>query len=309
MSKKVKIIISSKSGFCFGVKRSIDMLEELHNKNLEEKIYTYGPIIHNEHVVNHLKEKNIFPILDDKNLMEINENSTLVIRSHGVGNNKIDELKQKGFNIVNGTCPFVKKVHETGLKLIEEGYKIILIGEKNHPEVIGIAETLNNNLVIINSLDDVESIKINRNKKVGIIIQTTQEFEKVNKILLKLFNIFKEIKIHNTICNATYIRQQWAIKLSKKVDLMLIIGSKHSGNTNRLFEICSNYQKKSYLCSDEKDIDKIDFSGVEEIGISAGASTPEWIIKKIVDKISALYDNYEVKFLNKNELEDCYELY
>lgn len=308
MSKKVKILVSSKTGFCFGVKRSIDMLDQLRTSKPEADIFTYGPIIHNEHVVQHFKQKNIFPILNDTELDKIPSESILVIRSHGIGQNKIKYLNEQNFKVINATCPFVNKVHATGKNLISEGYKVILIGEKNHPEVVGISETLNNNLIIINSIADAQNMNIPKNKKIGIIIQTTQEYEKVNNILLYLFDNFKEIKIHNTICNATYIRQQWAIKISKNVDLMIVIGSKNSGNTKRLFEICKKELANTYLCSNEEDIDSINFNNIKKVGISAGASTPEWIIKIIVDKISVLYDNSEVKYINQNELEDDYDL-
>lgn len=306
LKSKMIIYKASESGFCYGVKRSIDLIERLRKENPEEIIYTFGPIIHNEYVVEKLKEKNVFPIIKETELKNIKKNSIIVIRSHGVGKNVIENLKKAGYQVYEGTCPFVKRVHRNGLQLQKEGYTVILIGEKNHPEVQGISATLQNKVIIINDENEIEKLKNDKGEKIGIIIQTTQEYQKVNNIIKKIFEKFKEIKIFNTVCNATYLRQKYAAMLSKKVDLMIIIGSKGSGNTKRLFEVCKKNIDNCFLLSDINEINNIEFKDIKKIGISAGASTPDWLIKNFIEKIKKIYKNIKVINLKTEELEDKY---
>ncbi|HOK40339.1 MAG TPA: 4-hydroxy-3-methylbut-2-enyl diphosphate reductase [bacterium] len=298
-----KIFIAPEVGFCFGVKRSIELLNKTRKEYPEANIITYGPIIHNEFVINEFIKKNIYPVNNEKEITKLPRNTIIVIRSHGVGEPTLKRLKKKGYIVIDGTCPFVKKVHLNGLNLCKEKYSVILIGDKEHPEVKGIAETLKNKLTIINSVSEVEKLNNIRLNKIGVIIQTTQDHKKVNEILLALFKKYKEIKLFNTLCNATFLRQYYANLLSQKVDLMMIIGSKTSGNTRRLFEISKKNCKKTYLISDENDIKKIKFTNIKKIGIITGASTPDLLIKITIENLKKIMKIKEIKYLKREELE------
>lgn len=270
----MKINLAKESGFCFGVKKALDRINSLKNK---EDVYVLGKLIHNPQVIDELKKQGIKFI---ENIDEI-EKGTLVISAHGVSDNIIEKAKQKKLNIINTTCPLVKNLHNITKNLEKQGYKIIIFGDKKHTEVKGIKGNLKNPIIISN-IDDIHSLQEN---KYALVSQTTQEVVKFNEISSKLKEKFKDIIITDTICSATKLRQENAKKLAKEVDLMLVIGGYNSANTKRLKEICSKLIETKHI-ENKEEIKKEWFKNKENIGITAGASTPESVIKEVIDKIS-----------------------
>ena len=277
----MKILVAKTAGFCFGVKRAVDLAFE-HSTGTGT--YTYGPIIHNELVTNKLEEKGVKAIdsLEEDNI------SKVIIRSHGVTPDIYKISEEKGIDIVDATCPYVKKIHRYVSKYYNEGYGVIIAGDKMHPEVIGINGWAQNECIIVKDSNELKQIVLDKYKKYLLVAQTTYKKEIVNDILelLKTKNI--EVEHINTICNATRARQEEVKKISAQVDCMIVIGSKKSSNSLKLFEISLDNCKKSYFISEAKELNIDMFNGVQSIGISAGASTPGDVIKKTLEFVEKL---------------------
>ena len=277
-----EITLADSAGFCFGVKRAVDKALEIKEK-YNKKIYTLGPLIHNNDVVNFLKENLIYPIeLED--ITSLKDNDTIIIRSHGVSEETLNILRETNLNIVDATCPYVENIHKKVKKYYDLGYHIIIIGDKNHPEVIGINGWCNDSAVILKSGID---IGINE-KKVCVVAQTTERQATWEHVLTKVIKMSKEIVAFNTICSATEVRQKSAEELSKKVDAMVVIGGFNSSNTTKLYEICKINCKNTIHVENILDISDefINDKNVKSIGVTAGASTPDWIIKEAILKIN-----------------------
>jgi 4-hydroxy-3-methylbut-2-enyl diphosphate reductase len=271
-----KIIFAEKYGFCFGVKRAVKALGENQGK-----AYTLGPIIHNPSVVKTFKSRGIFPI---KNTSKLHSGDKVYIRAHGVADKIIANGKKAGLNIIDLTCPFVKKSQILALSLEKKGYKVAIIGEKNHPEIMAIAGNLKSPLVI----SDLKNIKrAKKFKKLGIICQTTLNIQKTAKILIALNKFNPKPIIYNNVCQATKERQVAAQKLAKKCDIVIVIGGKESSNTKKLWEICAQYAE-TYHIEIKQELQKRWLINKKIIGITAGASTPDLIIKETVKKIKKL---------------------
>ncbi|WP_066873723.1 4-hydroxy-3-methylbut-2-enyl diphosphate reductase [Clostridium mediterraneense] len=274
---KRKVILAENAGFCFGVKRAVD--ESLNAKNkYNKKIYTLGPLIHNKDVVKDLEEKNIEAI-DFDNIDKLNKEDVIVIRSHGVKENVIATLNSKGLVVDNATCPYVTNIHKKVNEYYNKGYQIVIMGDKNHPEVIGINGWCNDS-AIITTADDIES---EFPKKVCLVSQTTEKKENWNKVVARVAMFAKELVAFNTICAATDVRQSSAEEISKKADMVIVIGGKSSSNTTKLFEICKKNCKNTYHIENANDLteDIINFE-CETIGVTAGASTPDYIIEEVI---------------------------
>ncbi len=271
--------MSQHAGFCFGVKNAVKTAETLISKG--EKAYTLGPIVHNPQVIDRLKNQGILPA----NLEDVN-NGNLIIRTHGVGPSLLDLAKAKGLNIIDVTCPFVKKVQETARQMSENGYLVIIIGDPHHPEVEGIKNWCPGDVKIIQTVRDAENFFTN--KHVGIVVQTTQTEENVEKIIQILKTKLDIKTFENTRCIATQQRQDAARDLAKKVDVMLVIGGKNSANTNKLALICQNVGARVYHIETANEIKEEWFDKDNKVGITAGASTPDWIIKEVVLKMDEL---------------------
>ena len=280
----VEVLIAEHVGFCFGVKRAVKLAEE-SLKKAKSNVFTLGPIIHNPQEVNRLKDLGVYP----DNGENFEEGDTVIIRSHGIPPEKEKELKKKGLNVIDATCPYVKAVHEAVCELTEEGYFVVLVGEKNHPEVIGTLGYLkacNGKGIIVETLDDIkEALKY---EKVGIVAQTTQNEQFFKEIVGEIALWVKEVKVINTICNATSLRQESVKKLAPEVDVMIIIGGKNSGNTRRLYHISKELNPKTYHIETAEELKPEWFAKVRRVGISAGASTPDWIIEEVKDKIKEI---------------------
>ncbi len=286
---EMEIKIAKHAGFCFGVRRAVNIAEEEAAKRNGKLIYTDGPIIHNPQEVERLKKKGIIPGRWD----DFKEGSTVIIRSHGIPPDREEKLKEKGLRIIDATCPYVKAVHEAVVKLVREGYFVAIVGEKNHPEVIGAYGYLkhaNGRGLVIESFKDIEEVK--KHEKVGVVSQTTQHEEFFKNVVGELALWVKELKVINTICNATSERQEGVYELAPQVDVMIIVGGKNSGNTRRLYNIAKSLNERSYHVETAEEIDPLWFDKVKKVGITAGASTPDWIIESVIKRIKSISKNF-----------------
>ena len=275
----MEILVAKNAGFCFGVKRAINMAEDC---TMDGKgcIHTLGPIIHNPQVVEELEKKGISAV----NAVEDVDSGAIIIRSHGVTLQEMEIVKGKGLKIVDATCPFVKKTHEYVELLTKEGYSIVVVGDKEHPEVKGILSYGGKDIIAAGSVDELMGMP--RRKKIGIVAQTTQSIQNLQAIVAFCVARASEIKIFNTICNATSVRQDESTKLAAQVDCMIVVGGKNSANTKRLADICRNIQPKTYHIETADELNQIRFNGAKKVGITAGASTPNWIIEKVIEAVS-----------------------
>lgn len=277
----MEILIAKNAGFCFGVKRAINMAEECASDS-EEHIHTLGPIIHNPQVVQELEKKGIAAV----NTVDDIDSGAVIIRSHGVTLQEMEHVKEKGLKVVDATCPFVKKTHEYVELLTKEGYSIVVVGDKEHPEVKGILSYGGKDIVAAGSVDELRGMP--RRKKIGIVAQTTQSLQNLQAIVTFCVARASEIKIFNTICNATSVRQDESTKLAGEVGCVIVVGGKNSANTNRLADICRKIQPKTYHIETPEELKKSWFEGIKRVGITAGASTPNWLIESVTETIKRL---------------------
>ena len=279
----MKVVTAKSAGFCFGVKRAVETVyEEIEKGN--NKIYTFGPIIHNESVVKDLQSRGVAVIDSVRELREIKE-GTVIIRSHGVGENIYCIMRENGLNIVDATCPFVKKIHNIVKEKSSEGYNIIIIGNENHPEVEGIkgwAQSLINTCVeVIDTEEKAEKYIACPDAKVCIVSQTTFNYNKFKELVEIIDKKGYDIIVVNTICNATNERQREAAKLAREADAMIVIGGRNSSNTQKLYEICKDECKNTYYIQSLEDLDLQRLRTCSYVGITAGASTPNNIIEEV----------------------------
>lgn len=276
----MEIITAKRAGFCFGVKRAIDIAFERAEKK-REGVYTLGPIIHNPQVVERLKEKGIIPIEDIKTKKDIN---ALIIRTHGIPLYLSKEISSLGCEIIDATCPFVKKAQCYAKLLTEEDYQVVILGDRDHPEVIGLMSYAGDDVIVVNDKTPLPRLK----SKVGIVVQTTQPVEALKKVLSEAIEQAKEIKVYNTICNSTALRLKETEEMARKVDVMLVVGGKNSANTTQLARLCESLSVLTYHIETSSEIKEEWFEGVKKVGITAGASTPDWIIKEVEERVRDL---------------------
>ena len=275
----VKITIAKSAGFCFGVKRAIDLAQDIASKNKE--VYTFGPLIHNPQEVERLEKENIKVIEDFSKIKE----GVLVLRTHGIPLDIYENLsKKENIKIVDAACPFVKKAQDIIKELSKDSEQIVIVGEKKHPEVVALVSYGKGKCIVIEDKKDVKNVK--KTYIIYIVIQTTQITKKFEEIVNEISKI-SQVKVFNIICRATFDRQSAAEKLAKEVDVMIVIGGKNSGNTTRLYQICSNITK-TYHIENVDEIEPAWFEKVETVGITAGASTPDWIIESIKGRIKEI---------------------
>lgn len=277
----MKIYIAKSAGFCFGVKRAIKEAEKSREES-DNKIYTLGPIIHNPQVVKKLEESNIFA----REEIEEMESGTVIIRSHGVKLDEMHRAEEKGLDIVDATCPFVKKAQELVSSLSKEGYFVVVVGERHHPEVKGLISYGHSEITIAETPEELTDLPLN--KKIGIVAQTTLPMSKLEAVVLYCLTKASELKVYNTICNATSTRQEESIELAKRVDRMIVVGGRNSANTNRLAEICREIQPRTLHIEVASEIDTGWLDGAESVGVTSGASTPNWVIEEVLEKIEEI---------------------
>ncbi|MEK7773043.1 MAG: 4-hydroxy-3-methylbut-2-enyl diphosphate reductase [Deltaproteobacteria bacterium] len=278
----MEIFVAKSSGFCFGVKRAINIANRFASET-DGETYTLGPIIHNPQVVKRLEESRIYA----KESLDDMEKGTIIIRSHGVRLDEYGTAKEKGLNIVDATCPFVKKSQDLVSLLTREGYSVIVVGQKEHPEVKGLISYGSADIRVADSPDDLRDLP--RKKKIGIVAQTTLPMEKLEAVVSCCLKKAAELKVFNTICNATSIRQGESADLAEKVDMMIVVGGKNSANTRRLAEICRSIQPSTHHIEVADEICQGWFVGISTVGITSGASTPDWVVSAVVDKIKSLF--------------------
>ena len=280
----MEVRIADNAGFCFGVKRAMKIAwDELENKS-ENNIYSLGPLIHNKQAVDRYKEKGL---VEMDNLESIPSESKLIIRSHGVAEKVYTESKAKNMEIVDTTCPFVKKIHDIVKDFSERGYKIIIVGNANHPEIIGINGWCNNEAIVINKLEEIDDITFDPTQIYCVVSQTTANLESFDKIVQKLKTKINNLTVKNTICFATKERQISAIDLAREVDCMVVIGGKHSSNTQKLVNICKDLVP-TFSIETKEELEKEKFAGFKVAGVTAGASTPDWIIEEVINYLKEI---------------------
>ncbi len=274
----MEVILAKSSGFCFGVKRAVDKVYEQTEQG--KKIYTYGPIIHNEEVVKDLEEKGV-KVLEGKDELEALSEGSVVIRSHGVSKEICDLIEEKGLECIDATCPFVKRIHNIVQKESEDGRRIIIIGNDGHPEVEGIKGWSKTPATVIESREEAEDFKAEKDEKLCIVSQTTFNYKKFKELVEIFQKKGYDIIVANTICNATEERQKEASELAAKVDVMIVIGGTHSSNTRKLYELCKSECENTYYIQTLADLQLELPNSVELVGITAGASTPNKIIEEV----------------------------
>ncbi len=271
----MEIILAKKYGFCFGVKRAIKIAEKSPNSS------TTGPLIHNNEEINRLK--NNFNVTTLKDISTIEPNQKAIIRTHGITKQDFFSLKAKNVDLIDATCPYVTNLQKICEKMSEEGYDIVIFGDENHPEVKGAKSYVKSRVIVILNVDELR--RVNLNNKIAVVSQTTRKIDEFSKIIDFLIRCKKEVRVFNTICNATFDNQEAAKNLAKKADVMLVIGGKNSSNTKQLLIISKEFCENSYLVENEQELEKSWFEGKKICGITAGASTPDWIIAKIISKL------------------------
>lgn len=274
-----KIIVAKSAGFCFGVKRAIKMAFETCRDEKAGDIYTLGQIIHNPQVVEQLEEKGV-TLLDSVQDITC---GTLIVRSHGLTRGESEIIKEKDVRVVDATCPFVTKAQEFATYLAREGYTVIILGDKDHPEVKSIRSYVEDVGYVITDFDEIK--KSRRRRRAGIVAQTTQTQENLMKWVREALEVFQEVRVFNTICSATTVRQRETVEIAKNVDAMLIIGGFNSANTRRLAELASESNDRVYRLERSEELKDHMITGARKIGISAGASTPDWAILQLIDEV------------------------
>ena len=272
-----ELTIAKSAGFCFGVTRAVNMVYEAIEKE-NVPIYTYGPIIHNDEVVKDM-EKNGVTVINDLDELSSHEKGVMIIRSHGISKAEYDRIKNCGFEVLNATCPFVSKIHRYVEDYSSKGYDIIIVGSPKHPEVCGIKGWADEkcHVTIINSPEDAENYTKNSTKKLCIVSQTTFNYNKFQDIV----EIIAKKGYDITVLNATEVRQTEARKVAQCSDVMIVIGDRHSSNTQKLFEICKNECKNTYYIQTSDEMDYTQIRSNNNVGITAGASTPNNIIEEV----------------------------
>lgn len=271
----MKIELAENYGFCFGVKRAIKIAEE--NQNAA----TYGPLIHNSKEIARLDKDFKVGLVEDFNTFKAGDKA--IVRTHGIVKSELAQLKANGVDVVDATCPYVTKPQEIAQEMSEAGYDVVIFGDEEHPEIKGVKSYAANGAKVVTNVEELKSLKLR--EKIALIAQTTRKVENYMSIANYLIKRYKEVRVFNTICNATFENQDAIRTLSKKADVMIIIGGKNSSNTKQLFSISQDHCKESYHIEDEHDIDIAWFNEKNLCGISAGASTPDWIIQNVINSI------------------------
>jgi len=276
----MKIIVAQRAGFCFGVQRAIDIIEKVVGT---ADIFTVGPIIHNPAVVSDLEKRGVCPV---NSVDEIPPGATVVIRSHGMSPSQLKEIALRGAKIIDATCPLVKRAQERAAELADKKYKVVIIGEKSHPEVIALKGCAPESIVV----ESPDEIPANlANERVGAVVQTTQTAENFVAIVSGIAGRAPaELRVFNTICSATAERQNEVRQLAEEVDVVFVLGGRNSANTTRLTNIAGKVGTKTFHLESADELKAEMIAGAERVGITAGASTPRWIIDSFVETLETL---------------------
>ncbi len=273
----MEIFLADKAGFCFGVKRAISTAYEAAGRG---HVYCLGPLIHNPQEVERLRRMGIETVADFSTLKP---GDSLIIRSHGVPPRVLNQARDMGLTIIDLTCPFVSKAQRDAEVLQREGYQVVVVGEKKHPEVQSILGYAGENAVVVETVEDIEEGAFQ--KRLGIVAQTTQSYSNFSEIVLRLLRLSKELKVFNTICSSTKERQEAARILASQVDVMLVVGGRNSANTTRLATLCRQEGKPTYHIEVADEIRPEWIEGVSTVGVTAGASTPDWVVEGVLERL------------------------
>jgi len=273
----MKVRIAKVSGFCWGVERILKIAEEEKKK---KPFDTLGPLIHNPIVIKSLEEKGMRPVKS----LDQTAKKRILIRAHGVPPEIYEEAKRKGIEIIDGTCPYVRKVQKLAEKLVRDGYQVVVIGKKDHPEVVAVVGYTNGQAAVISTPDEAEGFEPSK-KRIGIVVQTTFRYDIFSECVKELLKKAAEVKIFNTRCSDTDRRQKEAIDLSSKVDVMIVVGGRSSSNTMKLLELSEAKGRKAYIVESPEELRKEWFEGVKEVGVIGGASTPIEVVREVVKKV------------------------
>lgn len=282
----VEVTIATNAGACFGVVRAIKLSHQALQKATETTpVYSFGNLIHNPKVVQDLENRGIKTVEEKEAVLS----GTVVLRSHGVRKEIEEEFRTKGIAVVDATCPLVKKPQRIATSLAQKGYFLVIVGDEKHPEIKGVLSYFGKpDFLVTYKPEDIDKIPASV-EKVGVIAQTTIEVEVLNRVIEKIKSRFSDVSVHNTICDATSIRQGEAVELSKKAEVMIVVGGKNSSNTNKLVKICREHQPNTYHIEEFTEIDPQWFHGKKKIGVTGGASTPHDYVDWVGEQIAALF--------------------
>ena len=283
----MNVILAKTAGFCFGVDKAVNTVYE-EIKNNDGTVYTYGPIIHNEIVVSELTRLGV-RVINSKEELDNIKTGTVIIRSHGVSRDVRKSLDREGIKVVDATCPFVAKIHRIVEKYSSEGYKVIIAGNREHPEVTGIKGWVNGECFIIDSAEELKSIVLEEGERAVLVAQTTYNYQKFKEFVEILRKMNYSIEVCNTVCSATEERQSEALSIAQKVDAMIVIGDKHSSNSRKLYDICRSECKRTYFIETIVDLEPQPFQLFSDVGITAGASTPKKLIEEVQNYVRSKF--------------------
>lgn len=273
----MKINLARSAGFCFGVRRAINIA--LHTAGKKKNVYMLGDIVHNEQVVGNIRRSGIMKI----RRFGKGRGKTLILPAHGAGRVTLRKAKELGYGIIDATCPMVKEIHKIAVDMQRRGRKVIIIGDKKHAEVRGIIGQLKEKAIVIDAIGNMPLGAVKKLKKACVVVQSTQNIDKVLNIVRLLKKYIPDLKFFNTVCGPTRLKQEEIKRMPLENDAMIIIGSKASANTGRLYELSVSFNKNSYWITSKKNLKRSWFEGVKSVGVTGGASTPDKTIREVVD--------------------------
>ncbi len=283
----MKVILPKHAGFCFGVKRALQEAVKATEQDTQP-VFSLGPLIHNPQEVKRLAEEGIAVA---ESIEDIPAGGTLVIRSHGLAPEVVEEARRRGLNIVDATCPLVKNAQEYAQLLHDQGYTVVVIGDPNHPEIKSVTGYTEHEAIVINDESMVK--KLPEMNRLGVILQTTLQLDLCQHIVSLLLPKARELKVFNTLCDATFKRQQEALEMAKKVDMMIVVGGRNSANTTHLAEICRSAGSITYHIEEASELSEDWFKNCKVVGVTAGASTPSWVLNEAVERLKKMTEGEE----------------
>lgn len=276
----MKIYTAKGAGFCFGVKRAIDIAFKVAGMRSGDGVYTLGPIIHNPQVIEELRSMGVTPV-ERVGDLKGKRVGAVVVRTHGITRQVMKSLSDRGYKVIDATCPYVKKAQYYAKLLKDEGYQVVILGNREHPEVMGLLSYAGRGAVVVKDSAELPPLK----KKVGVVVQTTRHVDSLKELLGAIVGQTRELKVYNTLCSSTTDRLKETEELAGKVDVMVIVGGKNSANTTQLANLCRSLKVPTHHIETASELRKKWFEGAEKVAISGGASTPDWLIKDVERKI------------------------